>query len=382
MKAREVLKLYAAGKRDFRGVNLRGQSFKGANLSGADFSGADIRSTNFSGANLRGAKFCGTKAGLQRKLVIAYLIIFLILTLLIGYISSVAGQWSTWFLLPTYLEQSPLPGFTILILIVIILCISISQNLPTRTLIKILISVLLVVFMTVSEDFWEITEDYGEFWTFVIQEGFGSIPGILAISILIEIGIGLIINITDTISRKLVSLFLGLIVILATLSGTLIWAEERGWIQSHTLLPLTMSFLVSELVVGLAIYFSWRAMKGDKREAWISKTSINLSAIGGTNFRDANLTEANFTGAKLKSTDFRKANLTRVCWYGAKMLDRVPPGNTYLKNPQLRQWLIGKGKNKSFDLQDLRGINLQGEKNLTDASFIGADLPILVKKKI
>ncbi len=55
------------------------------------------------------------------------------------------------------------------------------------------------------------------------------------------------------------------------------------------------------------------------------------------------------------------------------MLDRVRPGETYLKEAKVRQWLIGKGKDKNFDLQPLRGINLQGS-NLTDASFIGADL--------
>ena len=55
------------------------------------------------------------------------------------------------------------------------------------------------------------------------------------------------------------------------------------------------------------------------------------------------------------------------------MLDRVRPGNTYLKNPQLQQWLIGKGIDKNFDGQNLRGVNLQGA-NLTDASFIDTDL--------
>ncbi len=56
------------------------------------------------------------------------------------------------------------------------------------------------------------------------------------------------------------------------------------------------------------------------------------------------------------------------------MLGRVRPGDSYLKNTQVRQWLIGEGKDKNFDRQDLRKINLQGEKNLTDASFIKADL--------
>ena len=57
MNAAEVLRLYEAGRRDFKGVSLRGQNFKGKDLSGADFSGADIRSTNFTNANLTRANF-------------------------------------------------------------------------------------------------------------------------------------------------------------------------------------------------------------------------------------------------------------------------------------------------------------------------------------
>ncbi|HBL14434.1 MAG TPA: hypothetical protein DD379_24205 [Cyanobacteria bacterium UBA11162] len=64
--AKEVLKRYNQGRRDFCGENLRGQSFKKANLAGADFSEADIRGANFAYANLTGAKFCGGKAGLQQ----------------------------------------------------------------------------------------------------------------------------------------------------------------------------------------------------------------------------------------------------------------------------------------------------------------------------
>ncbi|BCL40218.1 pentapeptide repeat-containing protein [Nostoc sp. MS1] len=99
-----------------------------------------------------------------------------------------------------------------------------------------------------------------------------------------------------------------------------------------------------------------------------------LWAVGGTSFRNANLTDANFTRATLKSTDFRKANLTRTCFSKTKELDCVRPGTTYLQKAQVRQVLVTReGQGKNFDRDDLRGVNFQGV-NLVDASFIGADL--------
>lgn len=84
-KAKEVLRRYAAGERDFRGLNLRGQSFKGADLSDADFSETDLRSTNLTGTTLRKVNFIGAKCGLQKR----WVIVGLITTLLLIFISGV-----------------------------------------------------------------------------------------------------------------------------------------------------------------------------------------------------------------------------------------------------------------------------------------------------
>ncbi len=95
---------------------------------------------------------------------------------------------------------------------------------------------------------------------------------------------------------------------------------------------------------------------------------------GGTSFREADLTDANFSGATLKYTNFGATNITRTCWFQAKKLNRARVGSTYLQNPQVRELLVtGQGQDKNFDRQNLRGINLQSV-NLADASFIGADL--------
>lgn len=131
---------------------------------------------------------------------------------------------------------------------------------------------------------------------------------------------------------------------------------------------------VAGAVVLLSTFISWRALKGDPKHALIRDIAIAFAAFRGTSFRSANLSNANFTEATIKSTDFRKANLTRICFHKTKKLDRVRPGSSYLQIAEVRQVLAtGHGSDKNFDRQDLRGVNFRGAK-LVDASFISTDL--------
>jgi len=84
MKASKVLKRYAAGEKDFKGISLRGQSFKEQNLSGADFSEADLRGTKFIDVDLRETRFTGAKCGLQKRWATFLLIVSWLLALISG----------------------------------------------------------------------------------------------------------------------------------------------------------------------------------------------------------------------------------------------------------------------------------------------------------
>jgi uncharacterized protein YjbI with pentapeptide repeats len=139
-------------------------------------------------------------------------------------------------------------------------------------------------------------------------------------------------------------------------------------------IAIAIAAVVDLAFSSLSACIGWWTLGGDEKYAFIRAIAVAFAAVGGTSFCGADLTNADFTIATLKSTDFRRAIVTRTRWHKTKKLDRVRPGTTYLKNAQIRQLLItSRGQGKNFDHLDLRGVNLQGA-NLTDASFIAANL--------
>jgi uncharacterized protein YjbI with pentapeptide repeats len=127
-------------------------------------------------------------------------------------------------------------------------------------------------------------------------------------------------------------------------------------------------------VAALGIYVAWRALAGDEKHAFVRKIAIAFAAIGGTCFRNADLTDANFTEATLKSTDFRTANLTRTCFRNTEKLDRARVGKSILADTRVRELLVtGNGYKKSYFGADLQGTNLTGV-NLNEANLKQANL--------
>lgn len=66
MNARELLKKYAAGVRDFRAANLAEMNLSGANLSGTNLSRANLSVANLSGANLSDADLSQARLNVAR----------------------------------------------------------------------------------------------------------------------------------------------------------------------------------------------------------------------------------------------------------------------------------------------------------------------------
>ncbi|NEQ71312.1 MAG: pentapeptide repeat-containing protein, partial [Symploca sp. SIO2D2] len=365
MKASEVLRRYKDGRRDFGGESLRGQSFKGMNLTGADFSEADIRGANFTNACLRGAKFGGAKAGLQKRWAI-----FLVAVLWL--LSAMSGIFSLWIglLVELIFDTSHIrriAGLFSTIELAIFFIVTIRKSLVvglTASLGAGVAVVMVTGVVTLAGAATVITAGTGTAALIAIFIGVAATAAAGAATVVGAFTIAGAVAVVGAFSAALVVIFIGAGAFTGsvTLAGVITFAE-----------PGAFAFAIAVAVTLLGAYLGYRILCGDKRNAWIGSVSIAFAAKGGTSFREADLTDADFTVAILKSTDFRGATLTRTCWHNASKLDRARPGTSYLQYVRVRQWLIGEGKDKNFEGQDLRGINLQGA-NLTDANFLCANL--------
>ncbi|MDJ0620085.1 MAG: pentapeptide repeat-containing protein [Calothrix sp. MO_192.B10] len=350
---------------DFSGQNLRGQSFKGQDLSGAIFSGADIRGANFTGAILKDANFTHAKAGLQKRWATFLVVVSWLLSGLSGLLSSLIGYFAS--LVFSSDNGNQIAGLTVIIAIFIFFFITICQGIQAGAVALAgagavafaLAGAFALVFAQAGVKallFAEaVTLAFALAFALVFALAFATVAGAFAFAL-------------ATVARATVAKARTLV------EAAYAVAFAQGGAAVAYRIAFAYAFAFAFAFALLSIYISWRAMKGEKKHAIIRNIAVAFAAFGGTSFRKANLTNANFTGAILKSTDFRKAILTRTCFCKAKNLDLVRPGNTYLKDAKVRQLFKQEQvKDKNFCSQNLRGVNLQ-KANLIDANFAGADL--------
>jgi len=339
--------------------NLKGKSFKGQNLTEVSFENADIRGADFTNAVLIGANFSYTKTGREVYWIVCLSVGTLFLLTLAGFILAYASA----LMIGLPFLENKLEFFVstlvTLILLFIFIFIMIRRGLGAALgAFSLIIAGAIALLAAVGSN----KDAIG---AIVVQSiGISSaIAGTLASSI------GLVLF--WSISRSLIPIAM-IVLIASTILGTLVGIGSLS--KDSRILALVSTEIVALALVSLSTYVSLRILAADKKYFLVSSVTNMLSALGGTSFRGANLTDANFTEATLKSADFRQANLTRTNWYLAKQLEQARCDRTYLEDESLRQLVVSKdGHGNTYDYKNLQGLNLQAA-NLTDASFIGADL--------
>jgi uncharacterized protein YjbI with pentapeptide repeats len=388
MKAKELLKHYREGRRDFRSQDLQGLSFQGKDLSGTDFSECDIRGTNFSKANLTGAKFVGAKAGLQDWWQMGLLDFFILLSILFGLCIYFLAY------LTTLIFDGEYPHF---IIGWISLLITFSLNFilsyrgfnagafaiafggPGAFAVAFAVAGTFVIFFSGAVAIGgaiarAIAIAFGGAVTFagLVVIAFAvafvvAVPFAVAFAVAIAIAGAFAVAVAGVIAVAGVGdrafAFVVAFVVAFTGAREFAFTAARAWAGAVTI-----------ILILFYSYIGWRAIKGDSKYILIREIAVAFAATGGTTFNDATLTDADFTKATLKNTDFQKATLTRTCFRETKTLDLARPGNTYLKIREIQELVqTGQGQDKNFDYQNLQGLYLK-EARLADASFIGANL--------
>lgn len=340
--------------------NLQGSSFKGQNLSNANFSNCDIRGANFTNAILTNANFTYAKGGLQPCKTFLLLLILSFFVFISGftlaYASALIG--SVMFF-PDAQPEALYSGIMVIIILNLYVFLTITKGL--RENLGIFITVITFSIVLVAG----ITSEKATAAAIIqlVAMG-GAIASGLVASILIAI--------LRIITRR--SLFFVFCFILATLGGSLgSWEGVRNRTE-HLIGGLPVTLLLSILLLILSIFIGFHAAQKDSKFLIIYRISNYLASLGGTSFRGADLTNANFTEAKLANTDLRNAVLKRTCWFMVKHLEYSLTMGTYLDEATTLNLVLTKdGRNKIFDQLDLRQLNLDNA-NLIDASFINSDL--------
>ena len=351
MKASGVLKKYAAGERDFRKENLRGQFFQGQNLSGADFSEADIRGANFKKTNLTGTKFCQAKAGLQKRWVTVLMLVSWIVSGVSGIASLLAGGVVA-LIFGNNLENQVF-GWIALISLIIVYSVILRQGLGAG-----------VASASAMASAFAFASAFPSAFAFIFAR---------------SSAFAFAITITFVFAIARVSAFTFAIAIAFAIASAFVFPSAFPSAMASTFglrepVDIALALALAIVLVLLGAYLGWRALKGDPRDAWIRTIAIAFAATGGTSFYKADLTDADFTGATLKSTDLREATITRTCWQNTIKLDRARPGKTILADTAVRELLVsGNGYNKSYVDANLRGANLKGA-NLNKAILKCADI--------
>ncbi|MUG95081.1 hypothetical protein F7734_23035 [Scytonema sp. UIC 10036] len=357
---------------NYQRAKLRGKSFKGQDLTGADFSYSDIRGADFTGAFLKGANFSHAKAGLQRRWVIATVIIAFLLSAISGLLSATGGSLIGCILANGNRENTYVAAVTLTVLFVFFL-ITMRQGVSAA-----------FGFLAVAV-IW--TAVAGVTWAGIVAVAWakaGTQAGIMELATVVAVvvtgAIAAIAAATGVVliagAAAIAGAVAGLLAVAVTVSvaGAVAGIGVVAAVKIGGSIVGSLAGAIAVLTIFLAADVGCRALFEDERQIWVRNVALDFVSARGTNFQGSHLTDANFTQARLKNANFNKSILTRTCWFRAKMMNWADVRTTYLEDKNLRQLLVTKDlQGKTFDGWDLQGINLQGA-NLKDASFITAKL--------
>jgi uncharacterized protein YjbI with pentapeptide repeats len=356
--------------------NLQNQSFIGQNLTGTDFSDTDIRGTNFTNATLLDCKFNNARAGLQRHWVIVTMVAALFLSALSGVGSVQVGIITLGTLSDRFTQEfTHIPAVIVFGSLAVFLVATLRLGLVLGLLV---LTVTISVAVPIGSMLGPILAGTGPVALAVAWTMIGTLSCAIASAVVRVVAQSRTLIRAMGIAGYFASFAAGvggwIIAQDVTLKGKGAIAKSLDVAGNEPLVAKVAAVAIAIAIVWLGRDAGLKAVALDEKFALVRTIAVALAAIGGTSFRGANLTDADFSGATLKNTDIRDAILTRTRWLGTKQLHYARVGTSYLGDTKLQQLVITtEGEGKNFDGLNLQGLNLS-QANLKGASFMGANL--------
>ena len=338
--------------------NLRGRSFKGQDLSGADFSGADIHGADFSKVMLRGANFSLAKAGLQKRWAIGLLLFSWVLAGVAGFFSVFTGYLVA--LIFSSKLDDVIAGLVALIFTIFLLTLMMRKG----------TSAFAFAFAGAFAVVFAIAIAVAVAFAFA-GAGAGAVAGAVAVAVAGAVVGAVVFAFTSAVAGAIAGVVAVAVAVVVAVAVAGAFAFTFAFTDA---IAGVVAVAVAVAVAVVSTYIGWHALEGDPRDVWIRSIAIGFAAIGGTSFRDANLSYATFTQATLKSTDLRGATLSLTNWHRTKKLDRARVGGTVLLNSKVRELAVThRGAGQSYKGCDLQELNLTGA-DLSDTDLTEADI--------
>ena len=357
LTAKDLKRRYRAGERNFAGVDLSGESLRGMNLKGIDLSGADlsrtdIRGTNFSEANLANTQFVAAKAGTQRRWLVSQLLIAFALTAVASFlVGTLWTDFASSIVSPLGNATSTVTGGVIYGVVGIGISLGFLGVIYTR-------GVLVALGVALGAFAFSFA---GASAVAFAGANAVAIAGASAVAFAgaVAIAIAIAIDIAVAIAGASAVVFVFTVAFAVTGNAPVVIAITAVGILAN----IIISFLIAR-----------RALLGDSRDSFVRNISVWFVSWGGTKFVKANLTDASFQSAILKSAHLYQADLTRTNFHLSKKVNLSRLGKIILANFQVQNLLI----NLRSSGQAYAGLNLKGaylaDADLADTDFTEADL--------
>ena len=356
--------------------NLQRRKFQGKDLSGFNFSNSDLRGANFSNTILRGADFTNAKMGMPTIEQSILTVLALSISVMLGFMAGVSGV-----LMGFSFSSFVLKNYTFIPGLASFFCLAhflyAAVNLGYWPALKTLIRDSVIVMFGLA---------FATVYSLVMQHHTISLMGILSgiaaifISAATSGAIALVVTSCLSIVGAMYTAMVGVLALCTSSLISIVLAISgislgQLFLNADNDLAFYISSITSLMIVICGAQIGRETLKQPEHFLMTRRLTLNLLALGGTCFQNADLTDASFRNAIVKNSNFKKSILTRVSWLSSQKIEtsRVDEKH-YLENPKIQLLAVScKSNNQSFDNINLEGINLQNA-SLINSSFAGSNL--------